>query len=1089
MLHRFALFAATFILGIPLQAEESLSLIEADNAAKVWSFNNGAEFPGAKGSLSLDPNARREGKESLRLVGDFTGGGGYVQAGRDIKDVDVRDLSMWVKCPESDHFTLRINDASGQTHQFDLKTETSPDWQKIDLPLERFFERRGQADAVTGISRYEVWGGAKDGNWHGPGKAIYLLLGNDGANKVRTLWFNDITIASPPKPVAMMESLMPIGALDDWGFSNGAEFAGATGSLTSEDGKDLKLAGDFTEGGAYVAAVRNLETLPTKEAPEVRLRLKTSNAKAVTVQLVDGSGQTHQRRGFPVTADGEWHEVVLRPDEIAGGEHWGGANDGAWHGGVRQMVVSVTGDSDVKSKRPEILMGDIRAVVRVPVFARAASFTADFEDGMLEGWDITKGVQVDNGSLAIVRALEVVVEPRSAAAPEFAARAGRWEVRLRCRPDLYSPDNSYRGVVQLECLDRNGMVIERVPVADAFGKKDWQEVKTIVDFPEGISTARFQIQLDKTYGEFWVDDIKASYLAPMLRRDDRISRLLFSTARLGNLLFPEDSRKIGVTVEAGKELGRNQMSLSYVVRDYWGSEHTPIGTTLLKSAEGQAGQFVYEGTIDLGAAPLEIGRYYELHASIPGSNVQTEPFGNHTSFAILPEAVTRKYRPEEIPFTSRNWDNRLSEYIRLTDRLGIRICGLWGSWSDEPPYKPEAPGLDLCRELGMGWLSNTPVAAIERGETKYSETALREGVRNLLRAHGDHRPLVINLGNEPHGTGNAVLRNVAAYKVVYEEVKKIAPDVPVVATSVEPNEEYFKAGYGKWCDAFDFHIYETAPNVRRTMMEYGELMRKYDVVKPLWSTELGLNSQGQPRHTVAVEVFKKLSSFFAAGGRNVSWFGLLYPDGDGKSSGSSSDSHNVFDCRFNRYCPRLDAVAYYNIVNAIAIKKFVEEKTYDGGTRSLLFQDREGQSLQVIWNEKREEDVFLPLAGVGEVKVVRIDGRRSTLDAAGEGISLRITDDPMLVLYGGKASLAVNLEPSEVMLTSLPAELKRGERMEGKLIGRNVEIIVPPFWEVDQAANKFTVTAPKESAARELEIVVKMEGARGELVYRLPVKE
>jgi hypothetical protein len=90
------------------------------------------------------------------------------------------------------------------------------------------------------------------------------------------------------------------------------------------------------------------------------------------------------------------------------------------------------------------------------------------------------------------------------------------------------------------------------------------------------------------------------------------------------------------------------------------------------------------------------------------------------------------------------------------------------------------------------------------------------------------------------------------------------------------------------------------------------------VSKPIWSTELGLNSQGLPRHRVAVELAKKFATFFAAGGENVSWFGLLYPDPQGKSFGSSGDSHNVFDCRYNRYCPRLDAVAYYHAVNSLS---------------------------------------------------------------------------------------------------------------------------------------------------------------------------
>ncbi len=78
---------------------------------------------------------------------------------------------------------------------------------------------------------------------------------------------------------------------------------------------------------------------------------------------------------------------------------------------------------------------------------------------------------------------------------------------------------------------------------------------------------------------------------------------------------------------------------------------------------------------------MEVGRYYEIHGSLERRD--GEPFTNYTSLAILPEAPANGYKPEEIPWTSRNWDNRITEYVRLTHRLGIRICGL-GRWTRIP---------------------------------------------------------------------------------------------------------------------------------------------------------------------------------------------------------------------------------------------------------------------------------------------------------------------------------------------------------------------------------------------------------------------
>src|SRR5262249_35656999 len=152
-------------------------------------------------------------------------------------------------------------------------------------------------------------------------------------------------------------------------------------------------------------------------------------------------------------------------------------------------------------------------------------------------------------------------------------------------------------------------------------------------------------------------------------------------------------------------------------------------------------------------------------------------------------------------------------------------------WSAKPPYKPEAPNIELCERYHMGVLTGTPIASIERGKTDYDETALRQGVRNWIEKYGKYRPLTINLGNEPHGTGDHVRASVAAYRAVYEEIKKVDSSIFVLATAVEPNEEYFQAGYGKWCDAYDFHVYEGFANVRKNLEQYQALAKKYGQVK------------------------------------------------------------------------------------------------------------------------------------------------------------------------------------------------------------------------------------------------------------------
>src|SRR5690606_8474609 len=101
----------------------------------------------------------------------------------------------------------------------------------------------------------------------------------------------------------------------------------------------------------------------------IRIETKTKNTATVSLQMVDRTGQTHQRKGIPISTDDAWHEVVIEPQKIAGGEHWGGANDGQWHGPAKMFAISVTSGSDEKGKQPVLEMRKIRGEFLLPVFS------------------------------------------------------------------------------------------------------------------------------------------------------------------------------------------------------------------------------------------------------------------------------------------------------------------------------------------------------------------------------------------------------------------------------------------------------------------------------------------------------------------------------------------------------------------------------------------------------------------------------------------------------------------------------------------------------------------------------------------------
>ena len=116
--------------------------------------------------------------------------------------------------------------------------------------------------------------------------------------------------------------------------------------------------------------------------------------------------------------------------------------------------------------------------------------------------------------------------------------------------------------------------LERFTVADVFGKHDWQPVKQARRVAEGRRLRALPRRSStRPYGQFWVDDLSAAYLAPAAeeRRPHR-ARALLHRAAWQSALPQRSAHTSSVTVEARKPLPRQPAHVSYVVRDYWGAE-------------------------------------------------------------------------------------------------------------------------------------------------------------------------------------------------------------------------------------------------------------------------------------------------------------------------------------------------------------------------------------------------------------------------------------------------------------------------------------------------------------------------------------
>jgi hypothetical protein len=111
----------------PVEAAETgadLEDFEAGYQPARWTFSNGAEFPGAKGSFERAGDAAHEGQFGGKLTFDFSGGGNYVGALLRMPESAAGEwngLQLWLNRPEGNDFVFRYTDSAGQTFQKPVK--------------------------------------------------------------------------------------------------------------------------------------------------------------------------------------------------------------------------------------------------------------------------------------------------------------------------------------------------------------------------------------------------------------------------------------------------------------------------------------------------------------------------------------------------------------------------------------------------------------------------------------------------------------------------------------------------------------------------------------------------------------------------------------------------------------------------------------------------------------------------------------------------------------------------------------------------------------------------------------------------------
>jgi MYXO-CTERM domain-containing protein len=142
----------------------------------------------------------------------------------------------------------------------------------------------------------------------------------------------------------LIEDFEAAGAIDRWTFQNGAEYPGATGSMsiaTGAGGRALMINYDFSSGGAYVAVERVLEQ--PRSAIALRLGARLPADAVLGVRVRDATGQWLSYpvpRALAPLGGNVWFKSVVALNNAD--TYWAGANDGKVHPPIDRVAVTLT---------------------------------------------------------------------------------------------------------------------------------------------------------------------------------------------------------------------------------------------------------------------------------------------------------------------------------------------------------------------------------------------------------------------------------------------------------------------------------------------------------------------------------------------------------------------------------------------------------------------------------------------------------------------------------------------------------------------------------------------------------------------------
>ena len=147
--------------------------------------------------------------------------------------------------------------------------------------------------------------------------------------------------------------------------------------------------------------------------------------------------------------------------------------------------------------------------------------------------------------------------------------------------------------------DASGTVGESFELGVITGDNPWQPFQKTVEIPAGAVSAWFEVQMNKTYGKFSIDELSAAYVETSRQAVASVTALKLATTAPGNMFFPHDKVQFTVTAECATPLPGSTGEVVCVLKDYWGAELSePVKIRARgnrQSREGRQGEVRLQG--------------------------------------------------------------------------------------------------------------------------------------------------------------------------------------------------------------------------------------------------------------------------------------------------------------------------------------------------------------------------------------------------------------------------------------------------------------------------------------------------------------